>query len=307
MRKLSVLLVGLGGIGAPILSQLLNNASLAISYLGKERKTEKYYRTVCIENKESSTTYKINKHSQSDVNACTYDLIVLSCKAHHNEHVLQSITNVSNSSTLLLILQNGLGLDTELSAVNFPGVNFAPEIVSSSHKTSTNSIRVEQWPVLTLSHCYQEHLEQYELLLDLFCHSEIKCCIADEPPDILLWKKFAFVICISAATFKFEGPCSIILNNQACFKYFQSISKEFCLFAQFNGITIDADALVSESLNRVSKMPKGNFSSMTLDALAGQYGELLYFLQKKVLPTPVNLPTFNKLANDIADKCFSYQ
>jgi 2-dehydropantoate 2-reductase len=307
MRKISILLIGLGGIGAPILSQLINKSNVTISYLSKEDVTEKDSRTVCIEHKNHSTPYEVKKHLHREVNACAYDLIVLSCKAHQNQYVLQSISILSNGSTLLLILQNGLGLDAELSSVNFSGISFAPEIVSSSHKSSTNTIRVAQWPVITISDYYQAYQEQYKLLLTLFNNTEIQCRIAHESPDIILWKKFAFVICISAATFKFEGPCSTILNNQSCFEYFQSLSREFSLFAKLHGIAIDSDTLVNESLNRVSKMPEGNFSSMTLDALTGQYGELLYFLKEKMLPAPINLPKFNLLANEVSESYVSYQ
>jgi 2-dehydropantoate 2-reductase len=297
MRKISILFVGVGGIGAPIASQLVSHPNINLSYLCKSKNLEKGIRTVTIKN--NGETQKFDIETASSHRSCDVpkDVVILSCKAHQNQNIYQEIVNFSDENTLLLVLQNGVGLNKEFEQYRFPGVIFNCVVVSCSHKILTDTILIEQLPKIFLPIEYVRHGKQCLLLQSIFKNSDISYQFIQETPEEMMWKKFAFVICISAATFKFPGPCSMILNDKFCLRAFEDLCHEFSLFAKFRGMDINAEKLIEDGIFRTKAMPEKNYSSMTLDALDHKYGELAFFLKEIILKTEAELPNFKKIAN----------
>ncbi|MBH2760542.1 ketopantoate reductase family protein [Serratia ureilytica] len=297
MKKISVLFIGLGGIGAPIASQLISHPNINLSYLCKSKKIEKGSRTITIKNNGETQVFDIKKASSHRSFDVPKDIIILSCKAHQNQLIYQEVVNFSDENTLLLVLQNGVGIDKELEQHNFPGVIFNCVVVSCSHKISTDTILIEQLPKFFLPIEYCRHRKQRLLLQSIFSKSDISYHFTQETLKDLMWKKFAFVICISAATFKFSGPCSMILNNKDCLRLFEELCHEFSQFAKLMGVDINANSLIDDGIFRAKKMPVTNYSSMTLDALDYKYGELAFFINKMILSAMGELPNFEVIAN----------
>ncbi|WP_168404586.1 ketopantoate reductase family protein [Erwinia amylovora] len=297
MRKTSVLFIGIGGIGAPIASQLISHPGISLSCLCKSTQSERGMRTITVKKDGGTKTFDLEEITNYPLFNDPKDIIILSCKAHQNKHIYQSLVKYSDENTLLLVMQNGVGIDKELAYYNFPGIIFNCVVVSCSHKISTDTVLIEQFPRLFFSLDNKQHRKQSLLLQDIFKYTDIPYFFTQETPEELMWKKFAFIICVSAATIKFPGPCSMIIEHEECLHFFKSLCHEFSHFAKFRGVDIDADRLIEDGLFRANKMPVENYSSMTLDALEHKYGELAFFLKEMLLKTQIELPNFEKIAN----------
>ncbi|MGV8001684.1 2-dehydropantoate 2-reductase N-terminal domain-containing protein [Photorhabdus temperata subsp. temperata] len=297
MRKISALFIGIGGIGAPIVSQLISRPDISLNYLIKSKSSERKNRTITIKQAGKTQIFDIANNAPYHSTNNPVDIIILSCKAHQNKQIYQDIVACSDKNTLLLVLQNGVGLGDELAHYYFPGVIFNCVVVSCSHKISADTVLVEQWPKLFLPVEYKRHEKQFLLLQSIFKNSEISYHFSQATPENLLWQKFAFVICISAATVKFPGPCSMIIEHKDCLHFFERLCHEFSQFAKSRDVDIDVERLIEDGLSRVKKMPVENYSSMTLDALEHKYGELAFFLEEIVLKTQIKLPNFESIAN----------
>ncbi|HCR62521.1 MAG TPA: ketopantoate reductase [Serratia liquefaciens] len=297
MRKTSILFIGLGGIGAPIASKLISRSDLSLSFISKSIAVVGSTRAITIEQADKKQLFEIAANAPLNEKDTAADIIILSCKTHQNRDIYPSVVSYSDKNTLLLVLQNGIGISRELARHNFPGVTFDSVVVSSSHQVSTDVISVQKNPELFLSVEYQHHVKQFSLLKDIFDNSEVSYHLCQASAEELMWRKFAFVICISSATVKFPGPCSMIIEHSLCLNFFKSLCREFTIFAASRKIYFDVDELIEDGLSRVRNMPVKNYSSMTLDALEYKYGELEFFLEDMLLNEQGEFPGFKSIAN----------
>jgi 2-dehydropantoate 2-reductase len=283
MKKIvfdKVYILGAGAIGS-IFGALLSQKNNVI-LIGSKSHIDK------INEKGLSISGSVNKifNLKTDVeiqHPLDNSLIILTTKAHDSYRALKKIKNLVRKSTIILIIQNGLGIKQKLHQMTKGKIlRGITTIAAEFFKPG----KIKFWDGETII----EHNAAGEQIAETFNKSDIKTMISKNI-QTEIWKKMMFNCVINPLTALFQvRNCEIC--NDTLEKVREKILDECIKVGKAENIIFPAK--IKDELGK--KIPQyTNFSSMYQDIIKNKKteieflnGKIVELGEKHNIPTPVN-------------------
>ena len=290
-----VLIVGVGGVGGYIASQLIKNTDAEVTLLARGNHLEKIQKDgLHIIEDNAAYTVKPSKAIDDPTNEGIFDLIIISVKSYDLESVVQKLSKNIGSETTILPLLNGVDHDLILKRHYRDAKILKGCIYIVSHIASPGAI-VKRGKVFKL--CWgdsEASIEDYSNIATLFNAANLRHKFSNNI-DYEIWKKYLFIAAMAALTSYHKKSMDKIVSDHN--QELEALLQEISTIAQKRSINL-TDKEIQATLEQAQKVTQGAKTSMQRDLERGKRSEiesLLGYIVKSAKNFNLKVPIMEKI------------
>lgn len=305
----SVILIGLGAIGAAYGSRLHKTLGERHTVIANEERIRRYSKTgIDVEGEPFHFHF-----TKPDAEAAPADLILIAVKNAELQEAIRDMKHHVGPKTILLPLLNGISSEEELAAVYPDNPILYSMCVGIDAIRSGNQVRFSNIGKICFGEKDKTVSDHVKAVMELFDRSEIPY---EVPEDIwrTLWWKFMFNVGINQTSAVLRAPYKVFQNVSAAHQWMEAAMYEVVELSKKAGVHLTEEDVHSFRPILAKLAPDGK-TSMLQDVDAGRKTEVEYFagkvceLGKKYgVPTPINdqllqmIPIIEAINNTELDK-----
>jgi 2-dehydropantoate 2-reductase len=287
--------LGAGAIGG-LWALRLATAGTAVTLLAHDENTPT--RTLTLQDGERFSTHCF---AQENVRAAsTISHLLVATKANRTADALAPLLPQLQPHTLILLLQNGLGVDDWLCAQR-PDIRVLTGITNEGVYRHERDYLIRAGAGETmLGSTLAEHENLAQQTAETFSHTGWPVQFIDNI-KYRRWQKFAINCLINPLTARYRCRNGELLNNPEALATMRAISTELAQVMQAEGFNVHADALWTDALH-VAEITGANTSSMLADVLAQRETEINFingYLLQKALQHHIDVPVNTALVKEV--------
>ena len=292
-----VLIVGVGGVGGYIASQLIRNTNAEITLLARGEHLKKI-KEDGLQIFDDNNEYIVHPHRIVDdpQREGAFDLIIISVKSYDLEDILKKLSNNVTKETTIFPLLNGVDHDVTILHY-YPNAKVLKGcIYIISHILKPGTI-VKKGRLFKL--CWGDpkaSLAKYQEIAALFDKAMLRHRYTQNI-DYEIWKKFLFISAMAALTTYYKKSMDQITKEHN--SEFKELLNEIMTLAQRKSINLTNDDLQA-TLQQASKVIPNAKTSMQLDFERAKKSEI-----DSLLGYIVNSGRKFNLATPLMEKIYS--
>ncbi len=290
-----VLIVGVGGVGGYIASQLIKNTDAEVTLLARGEHLKKIQKDG-LHILEDNEDYIVQPFKAIDnpKNEGIFDFIIISVKSYDLESVVQKLSKNIGSKTIILPLLNGIDHDLTIKKY-YPDAKILKGcIYIVSHIASPGTI-VKKGEVFKL--CWGDIdaiIEDFSNIAALFDAANFRHKFSNNI-DYEIWKKYLFIAAMAALTCYYNKSMDQIANEHT--QELEALLQEIVTLAQAKSINL-TNKEIQAALNQAQKVTQGAKTSMQRDLERGNKSEidsLLGYIVKSAKNFNLKVPIMEKI------------
>jgi len=263
-------ILGLGSIGSLWAGRFLDkNIPVELLFKNQARlEAIKNNGLTIRQNEESVTYHPEDLHTCDDPGAPIHNLIITT-KAQQTLPALHALARRINTNTILILLQNGMGVAQEIQKQLPHNPLFLGITTEGAYRTTPHTVVYAGKGDTWVGSANMQKLATFPTLQTINQH-----CFWDENIHPRLWQKFAINCAINGLTVLFQCKNGELLQNKQAREQMTSICLEVESVLSKKGIQLP-EALQETAFN-IAKRTSDNYSSMLQDFRAQRDLELDY-------------------------------
>ncbi len=293
-------ILGAGAIGC-LWATKLYREEINVSLLFKNDDDLARYRTVggITLTASEQTLFKIPAESIKSSQSIISHLLVCT-KSHQTIGALSSITHLINDNTVIVTLQNGMGVAQQLADLVPNNPLFLASTTGGANISKPFTVHAAGEGKTILGAYRQSQQALSEKIVALLPQQPERIDVSDNI-DHQLWLKLAINCIINPLTAVNDCPNGDLLKNNDLIKKMHLIAKEISLVAKSCGQDIDENILFNTA-SSIATETADNISSMLQDVRAKRETEIDYingYIQRQANLYGIATPLNNSLIQQI--------
>ena len=288
----TVLIAGAGAVGLIVAETIYTSEPDSVSILAKGERLERYRKNgLRVNGKKLDFRLSHGEHA---------DLIIVACKFHHLDQIIEDIRPSVGKDTIIISLLNGISseeiIGRKLGQQRLP----LAMVLGTDAFHANEETTYTQQGVIYFGDADGRNGEREQRIIEFFKRTGVPFSLEDNMKR-KLWFKYMFNVGANQVTAILRLPYGRIMNKGGpeeipeARSLFEKAMREVITIANAEGIDLndtDIENLYNKTINNLS--PSG-FTSMCQDVLAGRKTELEMFsltmmelAKKHTIPVPVN-------------------
>lgn len=274
---MKIAVIGTGAIGG-FYGIMLQNAGHEIHFLMNSDYSFVKENGITLKSKKQDSIFlsKVNVYNDASLLPKT-DIIIVALKTTQNSELLSEILkNVTHTECPVILIQNGFGMEEDLSKI-FPDLEIAGGVaLIASHKTKPGEIIHQDYGDLDIGNYNVKNVN----ILEEFTKSLNEAGITSTINDLsyLRWKKLVWNMSFNGLSVVSGKTTAEILDDKTLLERCKTIMTEVIEAAKANGVSLSKDFI--EDMIAFTKKMSPYLPSMKLDFDYKRPMELEYLYEK---------------------------
>ncbi|WP_375562174.1 ketopantoate reductase family protein [Bernardetia sp. OM2101] len=312
MKKIKILIAGIGGVGGYfgglLANHFYNHSEVEIIFLSRGQNLLSIQQSglkVIKGDKELICKPKLATDKPAEIG--TVDFIIIATKTYHLQEIVRQLEVCINEQTIILPLLNGVDNREKILKITPNNLVLEGCVYIISRLTEAGKIEnignIEK--LFFGIDDYQNHSEKQSkniiLLEKLFKQANIDATLSTTISQVI-WQKFIFISTIATATTYFDTSIGKILTDNEKFEIVKKLINEVTQLAKGKNITVSED-IKELTLQKLKSLPFETTSSMHFDFENKKQNTELESLTNYVVlegqKYNVKTPIFSKFVSEI--------
>jgi 2-dehydropantoate 2-reductase len=241
MKKYAI--IGTGAVGGYVAVKL-SQAGFGVHCLLRSNYLKvKNQGLTLISEKEKVTILVASYQDISQMPDCDY--VIIAVKTTENSSLKDLLLKIIKPKTIVVLIQNGIGMEQELSEFIDPGNIIGATTMLKVNKEPSGAIRHFDYNLIEFAQYYEDSHQEgaTEPVLQLqqdFAKAGFDSVASRHLPTIR-WKKLAVNIPISGLSVILNASTQSLIGHQASFQLLCDLTKEVIIAAEKSGAKLPAD------------------------------------------------------------------
>ena len=207
------------------------------------------------------------------------DIVLVALKTLQNQQLLpQILPHVANEKSIIVLIQNGLGMEEDLSNM-FPGLQIAGGVaLIASYKTEDGRVVHQDHGNLDIGNYNVKDIDLLDKLIN--CLQLAGVPSSRQELDYLRWKKLVWNMSFNGLTVALNKTTKEILEDESALHRCTIIMNEVVEGAKACGVTLPKD--FAEQMVHITKNIRPYSPSMKLDYDFGRPMEIEYLYRRPI-------------------------
>jgi len=305
MKKLKIVIVGLGGVGGyygGLLSKkYADHPDMEIYFVARGahlKKVQKDGLTVITENGTFVTRPTLATDNVLEIGKADY--VILTTKSYDITSTIEQIKPCLKEDTVILPLLNGADISHKIRVL-LPEIEVWNGCVYIVGRLNEPGVVESSGGVHDLFFGHENRTSERLLWMEKIMKDAGIKAVFSENIRMIIWRKFIFISSTASLTSYYNVGFRDVLTDENRKAMTIAILKEVAAVAAAEGITFETD-IIETTIRHIEKLPFGTTSSMHTDFQAGRNTELntlteivIELGKKHGVPTPMYEMVFEAL------------
>ncbi len=297
MKKIKIVIVGLGGVGGyyggMLAKKYENHPEIEIYFIARGANLKKIQESglKLITEKEEYQVYpKMATDNVSEIGIADY--VIITTKSYDLSATIEQIRTCLNENTVILPLLNGVDISDRIRAT-VPETEVWDGCCYIVGRLNEPGIVESSGGIHDLFFGYENHPSEKLIRMEKIMKDAEIPAVYSENIRMIIWRKFIFISTTASLTSYFNVGFRDLLTEENRRKTTIEFMNEVASVAKAEGITFEKD-IIQTTIRHIEKLPFGTTSSMHSDFQTGHKTELntlteivIELGKKHGVPTPV--------------------